>query len=78
MILTQSLSAIIILVTYAAIAVGRVPGLRMNRATIALVGAALLLGIGALTEEQAFAAIDLGTIILLDDRQCQFAFGGLF
>jgi Na+/H+ antiporter NhaD/arsenite permease-like protein len=65
MILTQSLSAIIILVTYAAIAVGRVPGLRMNRATIALVGAALLLGIGALTEEQAFAAIDLGTIILL-------------
>ena len=33
------------LLTYAGVAVGRVPRLRMNRATIALVGAAILIAI---------------------------------
>lgn len=59
------MTAGIALMTYAAVAVGYVPGLRMNRATIALIGAALLVVTGALTEEQAFSAIDLGTLILL-------------
>ncbi len=59
------LHTIIIILTYAGIAFGRVPGLRMNRTTITLVGAALLLATGALTQPQAFAAIDFGTIMLL-------------
>src|SRR5690606_22258899 len=42
-----------------------VPRLRMNRATIALVGAAALIAVGAITQEQAFDAIDLGTLVLL-------------
>ncbi len=49
----------------AAIAVGRVPRLRMNRATIALAAAALLVAMGAIGLEEAFRAIDLGTICLL-------------
>jgi Na+/H+ antiporter NhaD/arsenite permease-like protein len=59
------LTAAVILLTYAAIAIGRIPGLRMSRATMALVGAVTLVALGALSEEEAFAAIDLGTILLL-------------
>jgi Na+/H+ antiporter NhaD/arsenite permease-like protein len=37
------LTAVIVVLTYAGIAIGQVPGTRMNRATIALVGAAALM-----------------------------------
>lgn len=59
------LHGVIIAAAYAAIAVGRVPGLRMKRATIALTAAVLLIVVGALTEEEALHAIDLGTLLLL-------------
>lgn len=59
------ITAIVVLTTYAGVAVGRVPLLRMNRATIALVGAAILIAIGAINEKQAYAALDIGTILLL-------------
>lgn len=59
------LTFLIVLVTYAAIAVGSVPRTRMNRATIAVVGAALLVLSGALSEEQALHSLDMGTILLL-------------
>lgn len=61
----QALSAVIIVLVYVGIAVGQVPYLRMNRATIALVGAVALVLVGAITEEQAFDALDMGTILLL-------------
>ena len=61
----QIFTAVIVLATYAGVAVGSIPGTRMNRATIALVGSALLIAIGALTEDQAFAALDIGTLLLL-------------
>jgi len=61
----QWLSLGIILLTYAGIGLGRVPKLRMNRTTVTLVGAGALLAIQAINEQQAFAAIDLGTIVLL-------------
>lgn len=61
----QLLTLVIVGVTYAAVAVGNVPRLQMNRATMALVGAAALIAVGAITQEQAFAAIDLGTLVLL-------------
>jgi Na+/H+ antiporter NhaD/arsenite permease-like protein len=63
--LPSAVYALLILLIFVGIAFGRVPGLRMNRATIAVVGAALLLVSGALTEEEAFEAIDLGTLVLL-------------
>lgn len=61
----QFLTAVIVVATYAAIAVGEVPRLRMNRATIALVSGAVLVGIGAISEDEAIASLDLGTILLL-------------
>jgi Na+/H+ antiporter NhaD/arsenite permease-like protein len=59
------LHGVIIAAAYAAIAVGRVPGLRMKRATIALTAAVILIVVGALSEEEAIHAIDLGTLLLL-------------
>jgi Na+/H+ antiporter NhaD/arsenite permease-like protein len=61
----QLLTLAIVAVTYAAVAFGDVPRLRMNRATMALVGAAALVAVGAISQDQAFAAIDLGTLVLL-------------
>jgi Na+/H+ antiporter NhaD/arsenite permease-like protein len=61
----QIITAIIVIAVYIAIAVGKVPRLRMNRTTIALVGAAALVVIGAIHEEEAYAALDMGTILLL-------------
>ncbi|MEZ4670679.1 MAG: anion transporter [Anaerolineae bacterium] len=58
-------TAIIVIATYAGVAVGRIPRLKMNRATIALVGAAILIAIGSIDEKQAYAALDTGTILLL-------------
>lgn len=59
------ITVVLVILIYAGIAVGRVPFLRMNRAGIALVGAALLVLTGALTEEQAIHSLDMGTILLL-------------
>ncbi len=55
----------VIVLSLVGIAVGRIPRLRMNRATIAFSGAAFLVLLGALTAEEAFAAIDLGTLVLI-------------
>ena len=51
--------------TLVGVAVGRWPWLRMNRATIALVGATVLVGTGMLTLPEAYAAVDWNTILLL-------------
>ncbi|HTL68597.1 MAG TPA: anion transporter [Lacunisphaera sp.] len=55
----------IIIVTLIGVAIGRYPWLRMNRATIALVGATLLLAVGAIGLEAAYRAVDWNTILLL-------------
>lgn len=59
------LTVAIVLMTYAGVAIGSVPRLRMNRATIALVGAATLIAVGAIQEDEAIASLDIGTILLL-------------
>jgi len=51
--------------TFLGVALGRWPGLRTNRASIALVGAAALVGIGGLSLEEAFGSLDLHTLTLL-------------
>lgn len=63
--LNNFLALIIIILVLVGVAIGRYPWLRMNRATIALVGAVGLLAIGALTLEEAYAALDLNTLALL-------------
>ena len=55
----------VLALSYLGLALGYLPGLRMNRATIALVGSALLIGLGLLNVEQAWQAIDAKTIIFL-------------
>jgi Na+/H+ antiporter NhaD/arsenite permease-like protein len=59
------ISLIIILLTILGVALGSFPVLRMNRTTIALVGATSLILIGAISLENAIQAIDFDTIILL-------------
>jgi Na+/H+ antiporter NhaD/arsenite permease-like protein len=61
----QVATALIATVTLVGVAVGRWPWLKMNRATIALVGATVLIAIGVIPLEQAFQAIDWNTIVLL-------------
>ncbi len=51
--------------SYLALAIGKVPGLSIDRAGVALVGASLMVASGALTPEAAYRAIDLETITLL-------------
>ena len=56
---------VIFLATYFVMAVGRLPGFRLDRAGAALLGAALMVAVGAITPAQAFASIDAATIALL-------------
>ncbi len=58
-------SLIAITVILIGVAIGRYPVLRMNRATIVLVGTAILIFVGSISLEQAFLSIDLHTITLL-------------
>ena len=51
--------------TYLVVAIGRLPGFRLDRAGGALVGASLMVAVGALPIEEAPKAIDFDTIILL-------------
>ena len=51
--------------TYLVLAIGRLPGLRLDRTGAAIVGASLMLAFNVLTVEEAYAAINYDTIILL-------------
>lgn len=62
---TSYVAAAIIVATLVGVALGRYPRLRMNRATIAFVGATLLIAGGYITLEGAYRAIDWNTIVLL-------------
>ena len=55
----------IFVLTYLALALGRIPGLRIDRAGIALVGAAAMLACGICTMRDAAQAVDYETIVLL-------------
>jgi Na+/H+ antiporter NhaD/arsenite permease-like protein len=63
--LAAPLTLLVIALTYFGVAIGQLPRLRMSRATIALVGAAALIALGAISEQEAYAALDLGTLTLL-------------
>jgi Na+/H+ antiporter NhaD/arsenite permease-like protein len=61
----QAATAVIVAVTLVGVAIGRWPWLRMNRATIALVGATVLIALGVISLDEAFRAVDWNTIVLL-------------
>ncbi|MDR3470811.1 MAG: anion transporter [Devosia sp.] len=63
---TRKIAALAIFVaSYLALAIGKVPGLMIDRAGVALVGACLMVTSGALDLNDAYRAIDLDTIALL-------------
>lgn len=51
--------------TYIGVALGRIPGLVIDRTGIALLGAIAMVVFGVLTPQEAVASIDLPTILLL-------------
>jgi Na+/H+ antiporter NhaD/arsenite permease-like protein len=51
--------------TYLVIAIGKLPGYYLDRAGAALLGASLMVGLGALPLDEAYRAIDFDTIALL-------------
>ncbi len=62
---TRTAALGIFALTYFVLALGKFPGLRLDRAGAALVGAALMVAAGALSLEEAYRAIDFDTIALL-------------
>lgn len=60
-----SLKCAIVALIYLALAIGSIPGLRMNRTTIALVGSTVILSLGILDLPTAWSAIDANTIVFL-------------
>ncbi len=68
------LVSVIFGLTYVGLAIGKIPGLRTDRAGIALVGAALMLACGALSLSEAARAVDHETIVLLFGMMVLVAF----
>jgi len=62
---TTLAAALIFLGTYLVLALGRLPGFRVDRTGAAIIGAGLMIGFNILTLEEAYASIDYNTIILL-------------
>ncbi len=58
-------AAVIFVASYLALAIGKIPGLSVDRAGVALVGACLMVGSGVLPLEDAYRAVDLDTLTLL-------------
>lgn len=65
MIVLQVTRYVLLGLTYLGLGLGQLPGLRMNRATIALVGSALLITLGVVNLQEAWEAIDANTIVFL-------------
>ena len=55
----------ILALSYLGLALGYVPGFRMNRATIALTSSAFLIGLGVLPLQEAWQSIDAKTLVFL-------------
>ena len=60
-----TLAVTVFILTYVGMALGRVPGLAVDRTGVALLGLIVLLASGDLTLEEAGAAVDMPTIALL-------------
>ena len=63
--LTTVAATAIFLFTFAVVAAGKFPGLRVDRTGAAVIGAGLMVGAGVLTPQQAYSAVNLDTITLL-------------
>lgn len=59
------IAGLIFALTYLVVAIGSLPGLRLDRTGAAVVGAAFMMACGVITPAQAYASIDLATLTLL-------------
>ena len=76
-----ALRFIVIGLTYIGLGLGYLPGLRMNRASIAIVGASLLMALGVLNLKEAWGTIDYKTLIFLFSMMvvsANLAYSGFF
>jgi Na+/H+ antiporter NhaD/arsenite permease-like protein len=63
---TETIAAIAIFAaTYLVIAIGKLPGYQLDRAGAALLGASLMVGLGVISLDEAYRAVDFDTITLL-------------
>ena len=60
-----ALTLTVFIATYIGMALGRVPGLRLDRSGIALIAAVILVAAGAIDPSQVLRAIHFPTVILL-------------
>ncbi|MBI4877920.1 MAG: anion transporter [Acidobacteria bacterium] len=60
-----AVAVLIFLAVYLVLAAGRLPGFRVDRTGACIIGAAFMIGLDVLDFQQAYAAIDYDTIILL-------------
>ena len=56
---------VIFAITYLVLAIGRLPGFRIDRTGAAIIGASFMVGVNALSMDEAYRAINFDTIILL-------------
>lgn len=61
----EGLSLLVLLLTYLGLALGGLPGYRMNRAGVALVGGSFLVLLGVLDLQEAWEALDAKTLTFL-------------
>ena len=61
----MSTTLIVFLLVYLGMILGTLPGLKMDRASVALGGGIALLAFGEISQSQALASIDFGTIGML-------------
>jgi len=59
----EYLAYAVLFLTYFGLGLGYVPGYRLNRAAIAIVGAALLIVLGVLNLNEAWKALDPNTLV---------------
>lgn len=77
----KEVATIIFVVTYLAVAIGKIPGLALDRTGIALLGAVAMVVSGAVSTEEAVRAIHIPTILLLYALMvisAQFRLGGFY
>jgi Na+/H+ antiporter NhaD/arsenite permease-like protein len=58
-------ATVIFAVTYVVVALGRMPGLRLDRTGAAVIGAAFMVAFHVVSPEQAFHMVDMATLVLL-------------
>jgi Na+/H+ antiporter NhaD/arsenite permease-like protein len=58
-------AVVIFLLTYLVLAIGRLPGFRVDRTGATIIGATLMIATKSLSIQQAYAAVDYHTIVLL-------------